>query len=164
MRRLAFLCPAFALVALVAFPVKTHAQNAIINGVTVFALPGEATNEIVLMGDQQSGVYVVGETIALDKFLALAGISFFERETDRVEVRKTVRVLRKQGGERTIIYEARTSEMLVQSDAYPTLQDEDVVAIETEALRSFDFRQALQIASQLASLTLLGLRLYTAFN
>ncbi len=164
MRRLALLC--MALVALTAVPAEAQ-QNPVTSGgvrYTIFHQPGEATKEIVLMGDQQSGVYVIGETITLDKFLALAGISFFERETDRVEIKKTVRVFREQGGERVIVYEARTTEMLVQSDAYPTLQDKDIVAIETQSFRAFDIRQALQLASQLGTLTLLGLRLYDAFN
>ncbi len=164
MKRLAPFCTACALTLLLVFPAEVKAQEVPYPGSTVFALPGEATNEVILMGDTRSGVYVIGESVALDKFLALAGVSFFERETDQVEVRKTVRVLREQGGERTVIYEARTGELVVQANAYPTLQDGDAIAIETQALRSFDYRQVLRLASELASLTLLGLRLYSVFN
>ncbi|MEM8598311.1 MAG: hypothetical protein AAGF99_00180 [Bacteroidota bacterium] len=166
MRRLALPFATAALIALASLPVQAQQTPVAVGGVryTVFHLPGEATKEVVLMGDQQSGIYVIGETITLDKFLALTGLSFFERETERVEIRKTVRVFREQGGERVAVYEARTEEMLVQSEAYPTLQDRDIIAIETQSLRGFDYRQVLQTVSQLATLTLLGLRLYDAFN
>ena len=167
MKRPALFCTACVLVGLVALPSSAQAQAPVISGgvaYTVFHLPGEATKEIVLMAEAQSGIYVIGESINLDKFLALAGVSFFERETDNVEIRKTVRVLREQGAERVVVYEARTGEMLVQTEAYPTLQNKDIVTIETEAIRGFDYRQGLQLFSQVATVVLLGLRLYDAFN
>lgn len=169
MRRFILFGTACALVALASFATSAYAQApapVTEGGVryTRFHLPGEATKEIVLMGEAQSGIYVIGESIALDKFLALTGFSFFEREADNVEVEKTVRVLRQQGDTRAVVYEARASDMLVQPGTYPVLQDKDIVAIEVKVNRGFDYRQVLQLASQLGTLTLLGFRLYDTFN
>ncbi len=169
MRRFSLLGAAFVLTVLASVPASAQTQTPPVNSgglvYRVFHLPGEATKEIVLMGDQQSGIYIIGESIDLDKFLALTGLSFFERETDRVEIERTVQVLREQeGGGRVAIYEARTEEMLFELQEYPILQTGDIVAIQTEANRKFDYRQVLQTVSQLATFALLGLRLYDAFN
>jgi hypothetical protein len=130
----------------------------------VFAQPGEATIEVLVLGDAASGVYVVGEGINLSKFLALIGGAGGERNSPDVEVNKTIRLLREDGGQRVVVYEAPLEELLRDPAAYPSLRGGDVFTVETEVRRRFVLRDTLTIVSSLASLTLLTIRLIDATN
>jgi hypothetical protein len=125
----------------------------------VFAQPGEATIEVLVLGDAASGVYVVGAGMNLSRFLAVIGGAGAERTTPETEVTKTIRLLREEGGQRAVVYEAVLEELLRDPGAYPELQDGDVFTVETEVERRFSLRETLSIVSSLSSLTLLILRL-----
>ena len=128
----------------------------------VYAEPGEATIEILVLGDTASGIYVVGGDTNLSELLALIGGTGGERVTPETEVKRTIRLLREQGGQRVVVYEARYEELLRNPAGYPSLQDADVFTLETEARRRFSFRDTLTIVSSIGTLTLLALRLVDA--
>jgi hypothetical protein len=125
----------------------------------VFAQPGEATIEVLVLGDAAAGIYVVGASTNLSKFLAIIGGAGSERTSPDTEVKKTVRLLREEGGQRAVVYEARLEELIRNPSGYPQLQGGDLFTIETEVRRKFNLRETLSIVSSLSSLTLLVLRL-----
>lgn len=125
----------------------------------VFAQPGEATIEVLVLGDASAGIYVVGADTNLSKFLALIGGAGAESTSDEREVTKTVRLLREEAGQRVVVYEAEVEELVRDPSAYPQLQDGDVFSIETEVSRRFNLRETLSIVSSLSTLTLLVIRL-----
>jgi len=168
MRHLTFVCALCALALSSTDPASAQRNptDVISQGTSyyVFAEPGEATMEILVLGDAAAGVYVVGENVNLSKFLALIGGAGGEAVTADTEVTKSVRLLREQGGQRVVVYEARLEEMLRDPSAYPALRGGDVFTIETEARRRFNLRDTLQIVSTLGTLTLLTLRIIDATN
>jgi len=163
-----FVCALCALAILSAVPASAQRNptDVISQGTAyyVFAEPGEATMEILVLGDASAGVYVVGENINLSKFLALVGGAGQERTSPDVEVNKTFRLLREEGGQRAVVYEAPLEELLRNPADYPSLRGGDVFTVETEVRRRFRLRETLSIVSSLASLTLLTLRLIDATN
>lgn len=130
----------------------------------VFAQPGESTIEVLVLGDVGSGVYVIGEGINLSRFLALIGGAGGQRTSTDVVVKTTIRLLREEGGQRNVVYEARLEELLRDPAAYPSLTDGDIFTVENEARRRFSLRETLSIVSSLTSITLLILRLTDGGN
>jgi hypothetical protein len=163
-----FVCALGALVLSSAVPAlaQRNPTDVISQGTSyhVFAQPGEATMEILVLGDAASGVYVVGEGVNLSKFLALVGGAGGERTSPDVEVNKTIRLLREEGGRRAVVYEAPLEELLRNPADYPSLRGGDVFTVETEVRQRFRLRETLSIVSSLASLTLLTIRLIEATN
>lgn len=163
MRRSASLCTTWALILLAAAPAlaQRNPTDVISQGTSyhVFAQPGEATIEVLVLGDASSGIYVVGSGTDLSKFLALIGGAGSERTTDDTEVKKMIRLLREEGGQRVVVYEAQLEELLREPSAYPQLQDGDVFTVETEVSRRFSLRDTLSIVSSLGTLTLLVIRI-----
>lgn len=128
----------------------------------IFASPGEATIELLVLGNPASGIYVVGETTTLVELLALAGgVGAIERnESTRVE--RTIRLLRQQGGQSAPVYEVNADEILREPGAHPALMEGDILTIETEIHDRFNLRDTLSIVTSLASVTLLILTLVDA--
>ena len=130
----------------------------------IFAAPGEATIEMLVLGDTGSGVYVVGETTTLLELLALAGGIASSSQNQSVRTERTVRLLRDQSGERVTVYEADSDLLLSESRTHPTLMDGDILTVETEVHNRFSLRDTLSIISSLGTVTLLILRLVDASN
>ncbi|MEP0548313.1 MAG: hypothetical protein ABJF88_15355 [Rhodothermales bacterium] len=130
----------------------------------IFAAPGEATIELLVLGNTKSGVYVVGETTTFTELLALSGGTGASDQNQSVRVERTVRLLREEGGERVVVYEADADEALRQTGAHPTLMNGDMVTVETEVHSRFNLRDTLSIVTSLASVTLLILRLVDSSN
>jgi hypothetical protein len=128
------------------------------------AKPGEATVQVSVWGTvPRPGIYEVPDTTDLDKLLTMAGGAPLEpRVEDRDEVKITVRVYRPDESDRNKIFEARLERMLQGTPGYPSLEDNDIVVVETVRPKDpFGWREALSVASSLGSLTLLALRLFT---
>lgn len=128
------------------------------------ARPGEATVQVSVWGTiPRPGIYEVPDTTDLDKLLTMAGGAPLEaRQEDREPPSITVRVYRSAAGDRSKIFEAPLDEMLKGDASYPSLRDDDIVVVETvRPKQPFGWRDVLSVASTLASLTLLGLRIFT---
>lgn len=127
------------------------------------AQPGQATVQVSVWGTiPRPGIYEVPDTTDLDKLLTMAGGAPVQsRQEDRKPPRITVRVYRPDAGGRTKIFEARLEKMLQGTSSYPALRDDDIVVVETVTFkRPFGFLDALSVTSTIASLALLGLRLF----
>ena len=125
----------------------------------IYAQPGEPTVEVFVLGEASSGVYVVGETTNLLELLALTGAGATVIDDAEFERDATVRLMREQGGSRSVIYEKPFESFLAEPATYPMLQDGDIFSIEVNQRRKIGLREYLQYASSLASITLLILRL-----
>jgi hypothetical protein len=90
----------------------------------------------------------------------MAGGAPLPPRSDRQERDITVRLFRVQDGVREEIYKAPIESMIQNPESYPTIQDDDIMIIETVTDQKFTFREALSIVSTLGTLTLLGLRLF----
>lgn len=128
-----------------------------------YARPGDATVQISVWGTVGStGIYEVPVDTQLDKLLTMAGgapIDARQRGQDPDDIRIT---LYRTGddGDRTVVYEEPLQD-LIRNTSYPALQDDDILVVELERARTpFRFREVLGIVSSLASLALLGLRLF----
>jgi hypothetical protein len=130
----------------------------------VFAQPGEATIEVLVLGSVAAGVYVVGEATSLTQLIALAGGAGEGQRSPTVDVERTVRLMREQGGERVVLYEAEVDQMLRSPSQHPTLMGGDLVTVDTEVRNRFSLRDTLAIVSSLASVTLLILRVTDGSN
>jgi len=127
------------------------------------ARPGDATVQISVWGTiGNTGIYEIPEDTQLDKLLTMAGgapIDARERGQDPDDIRITL-YRTDDSGNRTVVYEEPLQD-LVENARYPALQDDDILVVELERSRTpFRFRDALGIVSSLASLTLLGLRIF----
>lgn len=124
----------------------------------VFARPGEATVQVLVLGGVSSpGLYEVGAGTDLGQLLALTGgppVAQGGRANQEVHV--TVRLYRESGGTRTVLYEAPLEQMLAAPAAYPTLQDGDVFSVETVVIekQGFAFRDVLTLLSTAATIAL----------
>lgn len=129
----------------------------------VFSELGAPTVEVIAVGEGgRSGIYRLQEGTTLTEFLALSGGGVSSSETDRQIVEAFVRVLRRQGGERAVIYEATVEQAIREPDLHPEFQDGDIVETDVtyETLAEpFTWRDGLEITSRVASLVLLVLRL-----
>jgi hypothetical protein len=131
-----------------------------------FAQPGQATVQVSLWGVPSSGIYEIPAETDLDKLLTMAGgAQIGSRPENRKPPRITIRVYRPAESRETPIFEARLERMLSGDATYPTLEDDDIVVVETiQPSPGFGFRDVLSILTTAATLTLLGFRLARAFN
>jgi hypothetical protein len=128
------------------------------------ARPGEATVQVSVWGTiPRPGIYEVPDTTDLDKLLTMAGGAPLEvRQEGREAPSITVRVYRPKKNGRNQIFESKLDRMLQGTPSYPSLRDDDIVVVETvRPKQPFGWRDALSVVSTLASLTLLGLRIFT---
>lgn len=130
----------------------------------VFTRPGEATMQVELQGTvAQPGLYEVSTGISLGRLLTLAGGAPFTTPNPDIKRSVTVRVYRQQGGSRTTIYEAPYEEMLQEPSAHPTLQENDIVVVQTTDRQRFTWRNALSIVGSVAGVLLVVDRLFGIF-
>ena len=117
-----------------------------------FARPGQNTIEVLVLGGQ-SGIYEIGEDINLGQLMALAGGG--GRGGRRTKVR--IHLYRLENGQRTKLLGEGIEDFTARS-RYPSLQDGDVVRIETR--ERFNWRDLLQISTTVLSLTITILTLF----
>jgi len=129
----------------------------------IFARPGEATIRVQVLGDIGAGIYMLSPRTTLSELLALGGGAPLSDAGAQVRRIVTVRLLRGDGGTRQVVYESELRQMLREPEAYPALQDGDIVTVESTIERRYTFRETVQLVSSLASITLLLLRLSEQF-
>jgi len=118
-----------------------------------FARPGQNTIEVLVLGGRQAGIYEIGEDINLGQLMALAGGG--GREGRRTKVR--LYLYRLEGGQRTRVLKEGMEDFASRSQ-YPSLQDGDVIRIETR--ERFNWRDILQISGTVLGLTTTILTLF----
>ena len=120
-----------------------------------FAQPGDATIQVSLWGSVPlPGIYEVPVGTNLDKLLTMAGGPTQELRESRTRHEINIRLFREQGSGRVMMYEAPLERMLVETQAYPVLQDFDVVTLDTIVHRGFSWRDALTVITSVAATAL----------
>ena len=124
---------------------------------------GEATVQIQVLGSiGVTGLWEVGISIDLGQLIALAGgpTATLNQETQgstRSYSDGTVKLYRRAGGRRDLIYEAEIDRMLMEPEHYPPLQDGDVLVVETVTYRQnrLTWRDAFLILNTVISTAVL---------
>lgn len=121
-----------------------------------FAQPGQATIQVSMWGTiPRSGIYEVRENTRIDKLLTMAGGMPIQPRSENQKRTMSVRLLRERAdGGRDIVYEAPLDSLLRNTGNYPTLQDEDVLVVETEVEDPFEWLDLLSIVGSVASVAL----------
>lgn len=119
----------------------------------VFARPGDATVQVVVVADQGSGVYEVAPDTDLGALVALSGGLESER-TAGTRSRVNIRLLREEDGRRHAVYAAPLEAMLLEPDNHPTLIEGDVLTVERITRQRFSWRDALTISTAVGTIAL----------
>lgn len=129
-----------------------------------FAQPGEPTIQVLVLGDASTGMYVIGSNTSMMELLALTGSGrAAQGESAQIKRDVTIRLMREQGGQRNIVYEEAFETFLSEPASNPALQDGDIFTVEIDQERKMGILDALAIASRLASVTLLAIRVIDLF-
>jgi hypothetical protein len=125
------------------------------------ARPGDATIQVAVWGNVKApGIYEIPVGTELDRLLTMSGGAPIPARRKGREDETTISIYREEEGERRTVYEARLQTLIANPQAYPDLQDDDVMVVETVTPRQFSYRDVIQILSSVGTLTLLGLRLF----
>jgi protein involved in polysaccharide export with SLBB domain len=116
--------------------------------------PGAPRMEVRVMGSvDQPGIYELAVDTDLDRLLALAGGPTSPVGNDgRTEI--TLRLYRVTDMRRQLIYEAKLESHLTADEAYPVLQEDDVLMVESRTPRKFGWREGLMVITTLATTAL----------
>ena len=141
-------------------------DDVIRSGVAYFTFvePGAPSVEVYVLGaGTRNGVYRLQENVSLTEALALAGGTAQTDSTVRAISTSFVRVLRRQGVARQVIYQATAERYLREPELHPDLQTGDVIETQVtyeEVPEPFTFRDGLELAGRIASLVSVFLLLY----
>jgi len=117
-----------------------------------YGRPGYPRVRVYLWGNADSGVWTVEEGTDFLDFLSTAGNGNFNRQPDR-RVKNFVRLYREGQTNAEPVFEERLESLFARQVAYPTLQNGDVLVIETEQRRRrFTLRQVGFVTGTLASI------------
>lgn len=122
--------------------------------------PGQATMRISIWGNVDApGRYEVQAGTDLLELLSLAGGPTDRLQRSNETLRTSVVLSRKTDMSLSIIFEAPLIDLTTGLTSYPSLQDEDLLKIDTMVSRSFDWRDGITVLGGLATVTLLVLRI-----
>jgi hypothetical protein len=126
------------------------------------ARPGVPTIQVSVWGTvPRPGIYEVSERTSLGRLMTMAGGAPIEARSENEEAKITIRLFREQEqGGREMLYKAPLQDLLRDTEAYPSLNDGDVLVVETEVERGFDWRDVLSVIGSLGSLALVVERLF----
>lgn len=122
-----------------------------------YGRPGYPRVTVYIWGNANSGVWTVEEGTDLLEYVSVAAEVDFTQNPE-TRVKNILRLYRKGQGTDEPAFEASLSDIFSRQTTYPTLQNGDVLVIETIQRRAFfyRFREAIQIAGTLASVVSLG--------
>jgi hypothetical protein len=149
-----------ALLLLAAVP--DVAAQEVPQGVAVYrwAEPGQSVITVDLMGTvRQSGRYFVPMETRLLDLLALSGGPVAAPESDQTVRSITVEVSRAGADGRTLVFDAPFEALMAGEVEAPPLLDGDVVNVVTVLSTRFDWLDGLTVATAVASITYLILRI-----
>lgn len=117
--------------------------------------PGAATVQVHVLGTVQSpGVYEVNEGTDLGTLLALAGGPTLDTQRGSERRKVTIRLFRRRAEGRDVVYEAVFDQTAAESNAYPPLQDGDLLTVEVLQRSRFSWRDLFTVVNTVALLAL----------
>ena len=122
--------------------------------------PGQATMRVSVWGNVEApGRYEVQAGTDLLELLSLAGGPSDRLRRSNERYHTSIVLSRKNDTSLSVIFEAPLGELTTGTTAYPGLQDEDLLKVETVINRTFDWRDGITVVGGLGTLTLLILRI-----
>ena len=153
-----FFAGLFLFMLLAASPQMAAAQYS--SNVVDFSRAGRPTMNLYMWGTvSQPGIWKVEREIDFLELLTAAQVPGFGSTDASRKERTTVTVFRQTGGQRRAIYEAEAKEMLIAGGRYPTLQEGDLILVETSSKAAFNIQTVFSGIGAVASLALLFLRI-----
>lgn len=123
-----------------------------------YARPGYATKTVYIWGAVgMPGVWKVEEDADLIELLSAAGLRGYGEDQRGGRTNLILRIYRKSAGSRSEIFREEVDRLLVGEQNYPSLQEEDVLAI--EAKQRFGWQNVTAILGAAASVSLLVIRI-----
>ncbi|MEX0600894.1 MAG: hypothetical protein WD205_09645, partial [Rhodothermales bacterium] len=120
----------------------------------IFARPGDATVQVVVVASEGSGVYEVAPDTDLGALVALSG-GLEAGGQAGVKSSVTVRLLRKESdGRRRVVYEAPIEQMLLEPNMHPKLLEGDVLTVDRVTRQGFGWRDALSVGTAAGTIAL----------
>ncbi len=125
-----------------------------------YAQPGEATIQIYVWGSAQPGIYEIPDSTSLSRLLTMTGgVPRGQRQENEEPARIEVRLYRPEASRETPVLDTRARRVLEGTVEAPTLQENDILVVETIRQTQFTWRDGVSLTSTALSLTLLILRL-----
>lgn len=140
-----------------AWPADTAAQFAqdVIAGPTVktYGRPGYAKVTVYVWGTADTGVWNVEEGTDLLEFLSVAVRSEGGNRNADVRSYQVFKMYREgQNRQNDPFFESRMDELFSRERSYPTIQEGDILVVETRSTRRFTWRDITQVTGTVASL------------
>jgi len=126
------------------------------------ARPGVPTLQVSVWGTvPRPGIYEVPEETGIARLMTMAGGAPIEARSENEEAKITIRLFREQEqGAREMLYKAPLQDLLRDTEAYPSLNDGDVLVVETEVESGFRWRDVFSLVGSLSSLVLVVERIF----
>ena len=117
-----------------------------------YAQPGEIATRVSVWGTVRApGIYFVRPNVDLAEVISLAGGPAIGPLSEVVDRHITVRVYRLEGNQRILAYEEPLVDMIAEPGAYPALENEDVIEVETIEDRKWTFRDTVTVIGAAAT-------------
>ena len=157
----------YSLLFLVSTPALVTAQNTLPTGsggaqsyVNDFSRPGQATMLVNVWGSAgQPGLWRVEKNVDLIDFLSVVGVPGIGLEEPGTRSTAYATIYRTVNGERREVFRQKIERLLQDGARYPTLADNDVLAIEIKRRRTIGLQVVSTIIGTASSITLLVLQL-----
>jgi len=127
-----------------------------------YAPPGSSTIQVYIWGSVATpGIWRIQPSLDLVELLSAVRVTGVGQDQPGFNQQVRLRIYRTTGGDRREIYEERLDNVLAEGASYPTLQEGDVLEVETQQRRSFleKTRTITGLVGSAASLILLYLRI-----
>lgn len=149
----------FALCGLCSVPSAALAQEPVHH----YARPGYATKTVYVWGSVGTpGVWKVEEDIGLIELLSAARLIGYGATQRGGPQELILRIYRESGGDRREIYREQVDQLLAGPQTYPTLQEGDVIAVESK--QKIGWQTIASVVGAASSVALLFIRLTRVIN
>lgn len=146
----------FSLFALIQLDVAAQSEERI----TDFSRPGRPTMFVYIWGTASTpGIWKVEKDVDLLDLMSSAQIPNFGASDNTTKSTTTMRLYRSSGGQREEIFQSEMNELLTSGNTYPSLQENDIILIETKSKQRFNLQTVFSAIGAAASLVLLAIRI-----
>ena len=127
--------------------------------ITDFSRPGRPTMFIYVWDTASTpGIWKVEHEVDLLELISSAQIPNFGNTDNTTSATVTIRIFRSSGGQRVEIFQSEANDLIKSGKSYPTLQEKDIIMIETKTKQRFNLQTVFSAIGAGASLVLLAIR------
>ena len=154
-RPLALCFGSLTLLLLLMAPPATHAQQVDFKpsgpGVKDYGRPGVPRIQVYLWGSANTGAWTIEEGTDLIEFISVASENARIARPDSRTIR-TLKIYRDGYTDDDPFFEQRLEDLFAQRSGYPTLQNGDIVVLDTRQRRRFTWRDITTVTGTLVGL------------